>query len=173
MLLLDVRKAFDSVDHTILTTKLEAMGIDSTWFASYLQGRSQCVNIGDVSSGFNEITCGVPQGSILGPLLYLCYCNDMELAVEGKLLLYADDSAILISDKDPSIVAEKLHTNLSSTNDWLIDNRLSMHAGKTELIIFSSKRRLKQVQNFSFHFEGIELKAKTSVKYLGVKIDRL
>ncbi len=96
MVALDVQKAFDCVNHEILCKKLELMGIESTWFKSYLAHRSQIVNINGTSSDVHGIKCGVPQGSLLGPLLYLCYCNDMELAVDGILILYADDSIIII-----------------------------------------------------------------------------
>ena len=100
VLMLDLQKAFDTVDHDILCKKLKAMGIKSVdWFRSYLSYRNQIVNVNDTESGPSLVTCGVPQGSILGPLLFLCYINDMELSIssECKLLLYADDSAILYS----------------------------------------------------------------------------
>ena len=76
MMLLDVQKAFDSVNHDILCDKLEAMGISSGWFRSYLLNRKQLVCIDGIKSSLQTITCGVPQGSLLGPLLYLCYSND-------------------------------------------------------------------------------------------------
>jgi len=77
------------------------MGIDPTWFSSYLSNRKQCVSLNGVSSEPYEIQCGVPQGSLLGPLLYLFYSNDMEMAVKNRLILYADDSVIVVSDHDP------------------------------------------------------------------------
>ena len=96
MLLLDVQKAFDCVNHEILLKKLKAIGIDPTWFRSYLSNRKQCVMINGIVSDAKEITCGVPQGGLLAPLLYLCYNNDMELSVKCKLLLYADDSIPIV-----------------------------------------------------------------------------
>ena len=136
MLLLDVQKAFDSVDHTILCKKLYAMGIDPSWFNSYLSNRKQTVCINGIFSDFLDITCGVPQGSLLGPLLYLCYSNDMEVSVSCKLLLYADDSVLIVSDRQPNVISNKLSRELSSCNQWVIDNKLSLHVGKTECIIF-------------------------------------
>ena len=88
------------------------------------------------------ITCGVPQGSILGPLLFLCYVNDMPISIKCKLLLYADDSALLVSGSDPKTIADKLSEELESCRKWLMDNKLSLHLGKTEAISFGSKRKL-------------------------------
>ena len=91
MMLLDVQKAFDSVDHTILCDKLNAMGVDPEWFRSYLSDRQQCVKTNSATSSFDQI-----KGSLIGQLLYLCYSNDMHLSVKNELLLYADDSVILV-----------------------------------------------------------------------------
>ncbi len=114
MVLMDLQKAFDTVDHAILSDKLEATDIKSDWLKSYLSERTQKVKIGDITSELIPITCGVPQGSILGPLLFLCYVNDMEMAVKCNLLLYADDSVLLTSDKNPKVVSETLSENLET-----------------------------------------------------------
>ena len=95
MVLLDLQKAFDTVDHDILCKKLKVMGLNSTrWIESYLKGRTQTVVANETSSEASTVTCRVPQGSILGPLLFLCYVNDMPISVKCKLLLYADNSAL-------------------------------------------------------------------------------
>ena len=93
------------------------------------------------------ITCGVPQGSILGPILFLCYVNDMPISVTCKLLLYADDSALMIAGSDPKIIAETLSNELNSCRHWLVD-KLSLHVGRTEAILFGTKRRLRKVSSF-------------------------
>ena len=104
MVLIDLQKAFDTVDHGILRDKLESIGVSSTsWFESYLSDRRQCVDISGSRSEFLTVTCGVPQGSILGPLLFLIYINDMSISLTCKLSLYADDSALLFSHRDPAI----------------------------------------------------------------------
>ena len=91
MILIDLQKAFDCVDHALLVRKLTAMGVASTdWFRSYLGNRSQCTQVSNIDSSFLDVTCGVPQGSILGPTLFLCYINDMSEALSCKLSLYAD-----------------------------------------------------------------------------------
>ena len=98
MVMIDLQKAFDTVDHQILCDKLAIMGVKNVkWFQSYLTGRKQLVNMNGSESDYLDIKCGVPQGSILGPLLFLCYPNDMSISInlDCKLLLYADDSTIL------------------------------------------------------------------------------
>lgn len=107
MVLLDLQKAFDTVDHSILLMKLEALGLSQDiirWFHSYLSDRQQLVDVSGTFSSCAGIRCGVPQGSILGPLLFLIYVNDMSGAITNKLLLYADDSAILVADKQISTI---------------------------------------------------------------------
>ena len=103
MILLDLQKAFDTVNHDILLGKMKAMGCSSSavkWFRSYLSDRKQLIDQSGTRSELDSITCGVPQGSILGTLLFLMYVNDMEIAVQCKLLLYADDSALLIPGRN-------------------------------------------------------------------------
>ena len=116
--------------------KLRAIGMTENsvkWFDSHLTGRSQVVDIDGVLSGPKEITCGVPQGSILGPLLFLIYVNDMVDAVKCKLLLYVDDSALMVSHSDVNIIQERLSMELKAVNEWLIDNKLSLHLQKLSL----------------------------------------
>ena len=172
MVLMDLQKAFDTVDHKILCQKLECMGFDFTeWFKSYLENRKQIVQANGVRSNAGTVTCGVPQGSILGPLLFLCYVNDMPMSVKCKLLLYADDSALLVSGSDPSKIAERLSKELESCRQWLIDNKLSLHLGKTEAILFGSRRKLSKVQSFEVKCGDDLIKNVNSVKYLGITID--
>ena len=88
------------------------------------------------------VPCGVPQGSILGPLLFLIYVNGMESAVKCKLILYADDSALLVSGKDVEVIQETLGKELCALSSWLVDNKLSLHLGKTESILFGSCKKI-------------------------------
>ena len=173
MILIDLQKAFDCVDHSLLVKKLSAMGIASTdWFRSYLNDRVQCTSVDGIDSEFLSITCGVPQGSILGPTLFLCYINDMTGALNCRLSLYADDSALVYSGPDPNLVASFLSHELDKCRRWLIDNRLSLHLGKTECILFGSKRRLKNDLEFNVSLDSTTVKRVTSTKYLGVFIDQ-
>ena len=172
MVLLDLQKAFDTVNHAILCNKLKLMGIGCVeWFVSYLSNRRQTVTVNKTNSSSGIVTCGVPQGSILGPLLFLCYINDMHLSVQCKLFLYADDSALLVRGKNPSTIAQCLSENLESCRDWLIDNKLSLHLGKTELILFGTKRKLKKVDSFYIKCGDTIINSVERVKYLGLILD--
>ena len=172
MVLIDLQKAFDTVDHHILCKKLEAMGFSSVdWFMSYLGDRSQIVSVNGVNSDPATVTCGVPQGSILGPLLFLCYINDMPISVNCKLLLYADDSALIVSGKDVQNISYCLSNELESCREWLVNNRLSLHLGKTESILFGSKVMLKKSRPLSVSCDGNLIKSSNSVKYLGIVLD--
>ena len=172
MVLLDLQKAFDTVDHYILCKKLELMGVGCVqWFRSYLSNRKQITAINNTKSSFGTVTCGVPQGSILGPLLFLCYINDMPLSVKCKLYLYADDSTLLVRGKHPNLISHALSENLDMCRNWLIDNKLSLHLGKTEAIIFGTKRKLKNVNNFQVKCGTTIIKNVKSIKYLGLTLD--
>lgn len=132
------------------------------------------MNVNGTESTFSNITCGVPQGSILGPLLFLCYVNDMAISINSdcKLLLYADDSTILFSHKDPNFISNKLGKKLESCSEWLVDNKLSLHLGKTECILFGPKRNLKKASEFQINCNGHIIKSQSSIKYLGIDIDQ-
>ncbi|CAL4179460.1 unnamed protein product [Meganyctiphanes norvegica] len=141
MVLLDLQKAFNTVDHEILCKKLEGMGIDFTeWFKSYLGNKNETISEPGI------VSCGIPQGSILGPLLFLCYVNDMPISVKCKLFLYADDSALIVSRSDPQAIASLFSKELESCRKWLMDNKLSLHLGKTESILFGPKKKLNKVE---------------------------
>ena len=175
MILLDLQKAFDTVDHGILLMKLESLGLSkdvTRWFQSYLSDRQQLVDVSGYKSSYARISCGVPQGSILGPLLFLIYVNDMSGAVTNKLLLYADDSAILVADKNVSNIETVLQRELKVVHEWLIDNKLSLHLGKTESILFGSRPRLKAQSDWNISCEGTSIEAKDNVKYLGAVLDQ-
>ena len=172
MIFIDLRKAFDTVDHDILLDKLRAIGVSSIdWFSSYLSNRSRCVEVNGVKSDFLPISCGVPQGSILGPQLFLIYINDMSISLNCSLSLYADDSALIFAHKDPSVISSRLSTELNNCRTWLVDNKLSLHVGKTESVLFGPKRKLKRVETFSVSCDGKVVQRVTQVKYLGVMLD--
>ncbi len=118
------------------------------------------------------ITCGVSQGSILGPLLFSCYVN-MSVSVKSKLLLYADDSVLLVSHRDPRVISNTLSQELESCNKWLIDNRLSQHLGKTEAILCGTKRKTRNTENFEVKYKDTAIESVSEVKYLKIKIDKV
>ncbi len=175
MILIDLQKAFDTVDHEILLKKLNAVGAGDvvvSWFKSYLADRKQFVDINCTLSAPEDVTCGVPQGSILGPLLFLLYVNDMPSSVSCDLMLYADDSALIVSGKIVQAIETKLSQELYKISVWLEKNKLSLHLGKTESILFASKKRLKDKNKMNIVCNGNEIIAKDSVKYLGATLDQ-
>ena len=170
MVMLDLQKAFDTVNHSILIDKLEAIGLDNnavSWMHSYLVGREQRVEVNGTLSPPLPITCGVPQGSILGPLLFLVYVNDMASACDCSLFLFADDSALLVSDRDKLKVEKALSSELNKICTWLNDNKLSIHLGKTESILFGSIPKLSKVDSFTIKVGDNVITNKTEITYLG------
>ena len=155
--------------------KLKWLGADVLtvqWFRSYLTGRTQVTDIDGTMSEPKGVTCGVPQGSILGPLLFLLYVNDMASAVRCKLLLYADDSALIASGKNVADIESKLSSELEYVSNWLIDNKLSLHLGKTQSILFGTKRRLSTGVKLNVICNGNVIESKSNVTYLGVTLDQ-
>ena len=143
MIMLDLQKAFDTVDHDIICRKLLEMGVESVeWFRSYLSDRTQSVHVNDARSDFRSVVCGVPQGSILGPLLFLAYINDMSTSISSfcKLILYADDSAILFSHKDPSYISHVLGNELENCSKWLIDKNFLCILGKQNVFFLDPRK---------------------------------
>ena len=154
---------------------LKALGLNQiaiNWFVSYLRDREQIVDIARTYSQACNITCGVPQGSILGPLLFLIYVNDMKAAVKCKLILYADDSALLVSGKDVVKIEQVLSRELKAVNEWLEENRLSLHLGKTQSILLGSKKSLQKDDKLHITYNGQDIEMKEKVKYLGVVLDQ-
>lgn len=174
MVLLDLQKAFDTVNHSLLLSKLKAIGLNETaidWVTSYMTDRDQVVEVNGHTSDTKSVVCGVLQGSVLGPLLFLLYINDMRDACSCNLYLFADDAALLISHKDKNTLQCRLGEELTKIRNWLCDNRLSLHLGKTESILFGSNPRLKKAQELRVEVGSVEIAAKTSVKYLGCVLD--
>ena len=147
MILIDLQKAFDTIDHHLLLQKMPYFGFSTKvidWFKSYLTNRTFIVNINKSFSEPENLECGVPQGSILGPLMFLLYINDMPQAVKSNVLLYADDTCIFFQDKDPKVIEKQLNEDFSNLCDWFVDNKLSIHFGedKTKSILFTNKRKI-------------------------------
>ena len=145
MILIDLQKAFDTIDHEIFLDKIACLGFSDSailWFKSYLQDRSFSVNIGNEYSDPGNLSCGVPQGSILGPLTFLLYVNAMAWAVDCNLLLYADDACLIFRDTDVERIENNLNRNFNSLCNWFVENKLSIHFGEdeTKSILFGRKK---------------------------------
>ena len=134
---------------------------------SYLEGREQIVAVNGTLSSPLPVSCGVPQGSILGPLLFLIYVNDMSSACECNLFLFADDSALLVSHKDKLQVEKVLSSELGRICTWLSDNKLSLHLGKTESILFGSHSKLSKADGFTVKVGDNIITRKNEITYLG------
>ncbi len=168
-------KAFDTVDHGILIQKLEHYGISGTalnWFKSYLSDRSQPVSIENELSDEQEVYYGVPQGSVLGPLLFLIYIND--ILFSSNILnfrLFADDTSIIYSHPDLKAPESTVNRELNKVSDWLIANRLTLNTGKSNFLVIHSKQK-KRNHNIKMCINSNYLEEKEYVKYLGVLIDK-
>ena len=135
---IDLRKAFDSVDHEILISKLESYGlrnIELDWFRNYLTDRKQLVSLGKELSDPCLITSGVPQWSILSPLLFVLFVNDLPIVLERcQILMYADDTVMYFAASNAQEISSTLTSELAKVSDWLVHNSLFIHQGKTECV---------------------------------------
>ena len=145
---MDLRKAFDTVEHKVLLSKLPLKGIvhgELNWIANYLSGRYQYVQYDGVKSDRELVKYGVPQGSILGPLLFLLQINDLVKSVKNcNIQMYADDTVIYTSHSNISVIEQTLTSEMNNVSKWLDKNRLiiNLNKGKTESLLFGTAKRL-------------------------------
>ena len=172
---LDLKKAFDMVNHKILMKKLQKYGFNYLtvkWFESYLTGRYQCVKVMGVWSGELVVRCGVPQGSILGPLLFSLYINDLPEYLENTLVsLYADDTALYYQNESYVDIILNMRIELETVKQWPLLNKLTLNVKKTKFVIFGSKYKLRQVDNLKLYIDGEEIERVNTFKYLGLMLD--
>ena len=173
---LDMSKAFDCVDIDILLNKLYRYGIRGvslSWFRSYLNGRTQKVFYdGFLSDNTCSISCGVPQGSILGPLLYLIYVNDCFKCLKNSCsILYADDTTLIITARTFDILFNHINEDLRSLFDWLCLNKLTVNASKTKYMVFSISGRSKPQIDQNVVLNDTIIERVDNYKFLGMNIN--
>jgi len=168
---LDFSEAFDTVNHNILVKKLEQYGIRGIakeWFASYLSNRQQFVSLNNIKSDLHPVSCGIPQGSVLRPLLFLLYINDFSKC--SKLLdfhLFADDSNLFYKHKNLLTLQSNINMELNNIYIWLCANKLSLNIDKSNFVIFQPPQK-KLIQDVKLTINRKELTREYSIKYLGI-----
>ena len=171
----DFRKAFDCVQHDVLLSKLSELEISKSmldWFRSYLSMRKQRVLANSTLSSYQTITQGVPQGSVLGPIFYILYANDITKTLKKcKLALYADDTVLYTADNNFGTSMSKVRHDMLALSQWCKGNGISMNTGKTKLMIFGSATKLKKIPTVNIKIDGVALQSVSSYKYLGITLD--
>ena len=173
LLLIDFSKAFDIVEHPILLHKLKHYGIRGIalkWFESYLSDRQQFVTINGADSSAQNMAYGVPQGSILGPLLFIIYINDLpNISEVSKFILYADDANILVNGSNVHEVMQKINKLCQDLVQWVDLNGLALNLKKTKFMIFARQRL--DLSKVNLQLRNHEIERKTECRFLGVIVD--
>ena len=168
---LDLQKVFDTVNHTILLKKLTHYGIRGVankWFQSFLEDRKQFTSVQGSKSAEKPIKYGVPQGSFLGPLLFILFINDLHEAVKfSSVHHFGDDTNLLLTDKSLKKINKHIKRNLKLPVDWIRANKLSLNASKTEIVLFKPRNK-KITEQLNFRVSGQKIKQSSQVRYLEV-----
>ena len=171
---LDFQKAFDTVNHKILVQKLRYYGVrgqELNWFKSYLSNRTQTVKIKNIQSESLTSSYGVPQGSILGPLLFLIYINDLHKAVKhSEIHHFADDTNLILRNKSLKKINSQANHDLRLITIWLRANKISLNVDKTKILIFRAERKIIS-KKLNFRISGQKIKVSKEVKYLGIILE--
>ena len=163
VIFLDLKKAFGTVDHAILLKKQFDYGVQgqtASWFKSYLKERQQFFVVNGLSSVKNRIVCGVPQGSLLGPLLFLIYINDLPRCLDHSIgRSFADDTNLTFSAVDLSILQTEMSNDLNRIFNWISSNKLTLNILKTDFMVIGSRQRIATLAgNISLSVNGLRLK---------------
>ena len=176
----DLSKAFDVISHDILLHKLNSYGIRgiaNKWFQSYLSDRSQYIELEGIHSSHMPIRCGVPQGSILGPLLYLIYVNDIYKSCDGNIVSFADDTTLYMSNSDLAQLFTDTNRQINELFSWFCANKLSLNANKTKYIVIRPKHKKCDLNGLNISIDNIPLIRigndcdEKAAKFLGLFID--
>ena len=174
LILLDLSKAFDTANHQIVLNKLQKYGIGGNFLQllnDYLSNRKQVVYINNTNSRQQDVSCGMPQGSTLGPLLFTIYINDQPKISKFETRLFANDKALILSDKNMKSLNVKVNSELIKVEQWLSANTLSLNYSETKYLLIKPFAKNSYTDEFSVSIRGIQLRNCHSAKYLGVIID--
>ena len=175
---LDLSKAFDCLDHKLLLHKLKKLGLTEPtllWMKSYLENRNQVTKFKNFISSTGITNTGVPQGSILGPLLFICFTNDLpeNLSEICKVNAYADDTQLIITAKSTQELKEKIESAIEMAQSWFRNNLMKINSDKTNILIFNTSPETKNIKIKIKHNEHIiEKKSEPFVEILGIYIDQ-
>ena len=174
---IDAMKAFDTVNHQILIKKMQKIGIQGNflgWVKNYLSDRKQCTIANDIVSDVHNITCGVPQGSVLGPLLFILYINDItNSVVNSKVSMYADDTVLYISHKKVETAITLIQSDLNGLYTWCNRNKLYINCKKTKYCLYGMRSSVKKskMRDIQLSLNTYILERVCSYKYLGLILD--
>ena len=172
--MLDLKKAFDAVDHEILLNKLKFYGIRGAFnklIRSYLSERRQYVFVNESRSSLSKVEYGVPQGSILGPLLFLIYINDLSNCTSNSPRLFADDTWLIFHDHNLSRLEQLCNNELNKVIHWMRVNKLTVNPVKTRALIISPKFN-DNTADIKLFLNHTRINLSTNIKYLGIIIDK-
>ena len=173
---LDIEKCFDTIHHGILLQKLEYYGIQGyalQWFKQYLTDRTQCVRLGNSLSDIKPISIGVPQGSVLGPILFLLYVNDLPQHIKNEQCnMFADDTIIYSSGQSISEIQSKLQMAIDSVIPWYESNRLAVNTEKSSVMLIGKKTQIRD-NNLNIYINNVLVNETNCTKYLGLFIDTI
>ena len=171
---IDLKKAFDAVNHEILLRKMEIYGIrgnSHSWFKNYLENRKQYIECQSVKTESVNIEVGVPQGSNLGPLLFLLHINDISHSLKhGRSTLFPDDTTIYNNGQNKLELCKKMNEDLASLNNWISANKLTLNTNKTYACIFGNINR-NENEEYKFYIIDKQIQITNFVRYLGVEVD--